>query len=129
MAAGLVALVPARSLALAANGPVDLQQRVGPYTAQMFLDPSRVGANQVHLTFLNQQGLAAGEVSTVTVAVGRSGGALRPVAMRLLAPGHFAGDATFPVAGRYQLTARTTGAAPALTTTFRFRLRGSPARR
>jgi copper transport protein len=121
-AAGLVALVPARSLALAANGPVSVERPVGGYTAQVFLDPSAVGANQVHVTFLNHLGLAAAEISTVRVAVGRRPAAPRPVPMRLLAPGHFAGDVRLPATGRYRLTLATTSGGRPITTTISFEL-------
>src|SRR5213078_570553 len=47
----------------AASGPVNQDRPVGGYTAQVFIDPTAVGANEIHLTFVNAQGLAAGEVT------------------------------------------------------------------
>src|SRR5205085_6379580 len=79
LAAGLVVLVPGRTLALAANGPVNVERHLGTYTAQVFLDPSAVGANQLHVTFVNVQGLAAAEVTRADVLVGPPGGAQKRV--------------------------------------------------
>jgi copper transport protein len=106
LAAGLVAMVPGRSLALAARGPVNKEAHVGRYTVQLFLDPSKPGQNQVHLTFVDAQGLAAAAVTNTSLQLGPTGGKPATVAMRLLAPGHFAGDADLPSAGPY--TARVT---------------------
>jgi len=103
MASVLVALVPGRSLALAAKGPVNQERRAGPYTVQLFVDPTRAGDNEFHVTFVNEAGLAATEVATADVTLGPAGGERNPVAMRLISPGHFVGDATLPGPGRYSL--------------------------
>lgn len=42
-ASALVALVPGRSLAELARGPVNDEQRAGPYRVQLFIDPSAPG--------------------------------------------------------------------------------------
>ena len=104
LAAALVALVPGRSVALAANGPVNTSQRVGDYTVQLFIDPSAPGANELHVTFTDPSGLAAGQVTnaTVTLAQGRPPGAPTPLPVRLISPGHFVGDATL-TDGRYRV--------------------------
>jgi hypothetical protein len=102
LAAGLVVMVPGRSQALVANGPVSIERRAGSYTVQLTLDPSRVGPNQLHVTFVDAQGLGAAEVQTVSVTLGTG-----PVAMRLIAPGHFVGDVDLPRAGRYRITVST----------------------
>jgi copper transport protein len=104
LAAALVALVPGRSIALAANGPVNREQKVGAYTAQLFIDPTQVGANQVHVTFVNAQGLGAAEVTNTTVEIAAPATPPAQVSMRLISPGHFVGDMTLPVAGSYRLT-------------------------
>ena len=122
LAAALVALVPGRSLALAARGPVNQERAAGGYTVQLFVDPTTVGANQVHITFVNPQGLAAAEVSRATVTLARAGAAARPVDMRLISPGHFVGDTTLPAPGRYRLVV-TGGAGTNASTTFSFTLR------
>jgi copper transport protein len=119
-AAALVALVPGRSLAAAANGPVNQEQRAAGYTVQLFLDPSSVGANSVHLTFVNSQGRAASEVVNATVSLRGPRAPASNVAMRLISPGHFVGDAKFPVAGQYEVAVT---AKPRIVTTFRFNLR------
>jgi copper transport protein len=116
VAAALVALVPGRSLALAEKGPVNQERRVGTYTVQLFIDPTTVGDNQVHVTFVNDQGLAAAEVTSTAVSLDG-----QPLAMRLISPGHFVGDTSLPRPGRYRL-AVTTPSAPGPPTTFDFRL-------
>ena len=103
LAAGLVALVPGKSLALAAQGPVNIERRAGGYTMQLFLDPSRVGANQVHVTFVDPQGLGAAEIANADATLTGPTGRPKSLALRLISPGHFVGDATLPVVGRYQL--------------------------
>jgi copper transport protein len=119
LAAALVALVPGRTVALAANGPVNQEKQLGPYTAQLTIDPTAVGPNQFHVTFVNAQGLGAAEVTNSTVGVGRAGAPLDPVAMRLISPGHFVGDTILPTVGAYRV-AVATGAA---STTFQFHLK------
>ena len=126
VAAGLVAGVPGRSLALAAKGAVNQEHRIGTYTAQLFVDPTAVGANQLHVTFVNNQGLAAAEVANAEVSLGPAGpGSVRgaPVQMRLIAPGHFVGDVQLPVPRRYRVSV-TTPAAPGARIDFEFRLFG-----
>ena len=119
LAAALVALVPGRSLALAEGGPVSAERRAGPYTVQLFVDPSAVGANEVHVTFVDDGGLAAAEVTTAAVTLTPPGGRARALAVRLIAPGHFAGDTTLPAPGSYRLDVRTTAGGGA-STQFRF---------
>ncbi len=123
VAAGLVALIPGRSLALAANGPVNLERHAGTYTVQLFIDPTAVGANEIHLTYVNAQGLGAAEVTNTDVTLRPESGPPQPLAMRLISPGHFVGDATL-APGPYHLdTSNGQGAA----TTFDFRLKGRAA--
>ena len=121
MASVLVALVPGRSLALAAKGPVNQERQAGPYTVQLYIDPTRIGENEVHVTFVNEAGLAAAEVATVEVVLGPEGAERAPVEMRLISPGHFVGDANLPAPGRFSLAVASTSAAGA-STTFDFRL-------
>jgi copper transport protein len=120
LASALVALVPGRSLALAEKGAVSVERGIGADTVQLFIDPTAVGANQVHVTFVNPSGLAAAEVTNVTVAVTPPVGSARAVAMRLIAPGHFAGDTTFSRPGKYRLSVSTTAAGKRVSTTFTF---------
>jgi copper transport protein len=89
LAAGLVALVPGRSLALQAGGSVAQEHRAGGYTIQVFADPGSAGANDIHITFVNPQGLGAAEIATAEATVGSSGSAARAMSLRLLSPGHF----------------------------------------
>ena len=114
LAAALVAMVPGRSVALAGTGQVNQERRAGSYTVQLFVDPSRVGDNEIHVTFVNSQGLAAAEVVNLAVTV-----SAKPVEMRLISPGHFVGDTTLPTKGAYHVNA----AAPQASTTFVFALR------
>jgi copper transport protein len=122
LAAALVALVPGRSLAAAGEGAVNQERRVGAHTVQLFIDPSTVGPNQIHATFIDDSGLGASDVTNVAIRVGRTGSVPEPVEMRLISPGHFVGDATLGSAGRYRLSV-TVGADPSgPSTTFDFRL-------
>jgi copper transport protein len=112
LAAGLVALVPGTSLALAAQGPVNLERRAGSYTLQLFLDPSRVGANQVHVTFVNSQGLGAAEIANADATLIGPSGRSQALVLRLISPGHFVGDAALPALGTYRIrVVAPTGAA------------------
>ncbi len=117
-ASALVALVPGRSLALLANGPVNQEQRTGGYTVQLFLDPSTPGANEIHLTFVNPNGLAAAEVADITATLDSA----PPLAMRLISAGHFVGDTDVP-AGPHRLVVTAPKLSPPLSTTFQFKLR------
>jgi copper transport protein len=117
-ASALVALVPGRSLALLARGPVNQEQRAGGYTVQLFIDPSAPGANDVHLTFVNPSGLGAAEVTEITATL-ESGSAL---AMRLISAGHFVGN-TDLAAGAHRLTVTAPRLSPPVSTTFQFKIR------
>lgn len=123
VAATLVALIPGRSLALAANGPVNQERRAGPYTVQLFVDPTAVGANEVHVTYVNAQGLGAAEVTNTEVMLRPLVGDTQTLAMRLISPGHFVGDAIL-APGDYHLD---TSAGQGASTRFDFHLRGAPA--
>lgn len=123
VAATLVALIPGRSLALAANGPVNRERHAGSYTVQLFIDPTAVGANEVHVTYVNGQGLGAAEVTNTEVTLRPLVGPAQTLAMRLISPGHFVGDATL-APGDYHLD---TSAGQGESTTFDFRLKGAPA--
>src|SRR5207245_1475242 len=83
---------------------VIVEGHIGQYTAQVFFAPSAVGANQLHLTFVDAHGLAAAQVTNASVSLGPVGGGLRPVAMRLISAGHFVGDVRLPAPGRYRVS-------------------------
>ncbi|MGH9001376.1 MAG: copper resistance protein CopC [Acidimicrobiia bacterium] len=125
LAAGLVDLVPGRAVALAAKGPVNAQRRAGPYVVQLFVDPTTRGDNEIHVTFVDDSGLAAAGVTNVTVTAMDPGRTTRPVVMRLLAPGHFVGELTLPEPGRYQLAVDAAHPPTPLTATFVFNLSAS----
>jgi copper transport protein len=122
LAAILVVLVPGRSLALAARGPVNQSQRAGTYTVQLLVDPSAPGPNEVHVTFVDPQGLGAAEVVNATAALTGADGVAHPLALRLIAPGHFVSDADLATRGPWSLAVNGSGATSPLSTTFRFRL-------
>lgn len=125
-ASALVALVPGRSLALLARGPVNQEERAGQYSVQLFLDPSEPGANEIHVTFVDPAGLGAAEVAAVTATLSGPGGAAAPLPMKLISPGHFVANSDL-AAGAYRLAVETAAPSPALSTSFRFRLRaGAP---
>jgi copper transport protein len=118
--AGLVVLVPGRTVALAAAGPVNETSRTAGYTVQLYIDPTAVGANEFHVSFVTPSGLAAGEVTNASVSLGPVGSGGTPLAMRLISPGHFVGDGDLPGPGRYQLAvdASTDSAKPSTSFTF-----------
>ncbi|MCU1448089.1 MAG: copper resistance protein CopC [Acidimicrobiales bacterium] len=126
LASALVALVPGKTLALAANGPVNLERPAGAYTVQLFIDQTAV-PNQVHVTFVNGQGLGAAEVANVTVSLTPSGQPSRPLESRLISPGHFVADTPALAAGDYRVDVRAGGGVEAATT-FNVRLskKGNP---
>ena len=122
LASALVTLVPGKTLAIAANGPVNLQRQAGPYTVQFFVDQTAV-PNQVHVTFVNPQGLAAAEVANATASIARGGGPPTPLDMRLLSAGHFVADAGSLPAGAYRIEVAAGGGTP-VSTTFTVKLKG-----
>lgn len=122
LASALVALVPGKTLALAANGPVNLERHAGSYTVQLFVDQTAV-PNQVHVTFVNAQGLAASEVTNVNVSMARGGAPPTSLDMRLISAGHFVADAGTLPPGTYRVDVAAAGAIPA-STTFTVKLSG-----
>jgi copper transport protein len=130
-ASALVALVPGRSLALLAKGPVNQEQKAGQYTVQLFIDPSSVGDNELHVTFVDPNGLGASEVTALTATLTGPAGPNAPgdgtaptgPALRLISAGHFVGDVRL-AAGGYRLDVRAPGLSPPLSTTFSFKIRG-----
>jgi hypothetical protein len=124
-ASALVALVPGRSLALLARGPVNQEQRAGAYTVQLFIDPSAPGANELHVTFVDPNGLGAADVTAVTATLAAAGGtapASAAPALRLISAGHFVGNLDL-AAGAYRLDVRAPMTSPPIATTFQFKLR------
>ena len=121
--AGLVVLVPGRTVALAASGPVNQTARSVGYTVQLYIDPTAVGANEFHVSFVTPDGLAAGEVTNATVALAPLGAAPQPLAMRLISPGHFVGDGNLAGPGHYELSVIASAGSANPSTTFNFRLR------
>jgi hypothetical protein len=101
---------------------VNLERHAGQYTVQLFVDQTAV-PNQVHVTFVNAQGLAAPEVTNVTVSLARAGSPPSPLDMRLLSPGHFVADAGTLAPGRYQIAVAAGGGVQA-STSFTIKLSG-----
>ena len=120
LAAALIAAVPGRSLALAEGGPFTAERPAGPYLVQLFVDPSDVGANEMHVTFVGEDGLAAAEVANTTVRLTPPGGAARSTAVRLIAPGHFTGELTLSRPGSYRVAVSTTSDGRQVTASFTF---------
>jgi copper transport protein len=71
-------------------------------TVQVYLDPGKPGANEVHVTFFDTAGNEL-PVASVTMALGPAGGVLAPLTPRQLEPGHFVADTTL-AAGTYGLS-------------------------
>jgi hypothetical protein len=84
-----------------------------------------VGANEVHVTFVNAQGLAAAEVSGADVSLAPDGRPSTSLPMRLISPGHFVGDTTLPAPGRYRLSVTGRAGGTSAATTIDFRLRAT----
>lgn len=126
LAAGLVDLVPGRTIALAAKGPVNQEHRVSvpgqEYTVQLFIDPTQAGQNDLHVTFVDSSGLSAADIANTDVELAVGEGDPQPVRMRLLSPGHFVGEADLPQPGPYRLAVRSPAPAGELATTFDFRM-------
>lgn len=125
LAAVLVDLVPGRTLALASNGPVNQQHTVGTYTVQLFLDPSAVGINEVHLTIVDTSGLAAAGVSNATATVSEPDASSRPLRLRLLAPGHLAGLLNASSPGGYRVDIEAQSPTGPLRSSFSFELKST----
>ncbi len=62
-------------------------------SVQVYLDPGREGANEVHATFFDGAGNEL-PVPSTQMAMGPVGGALAALAPRTLEPGHFVADTT-----------------------------------
>jgi copper transport protein len=120
LAAVLVAAVPGRTAALA-GGLVNTSKPAGPYTVQLLIDPSAAGANELHLTFTDRGGLAAGQIGNVQGSLTRvdQTGAPTSLQLRLLAPGHFVSDVSLAAPARYQLAVRAPGAEASFAFTIR----------
>jgi hypothetical protein len=104
---------------------VNQTARTSGYTVQLYIDPTHVGANEFHVSFVTPDGLAAADVANATVSLAALGAAPGPLAMRLISPGHFVGDGDLPAPGHYQLAVDATAGSTKASTTFTFRLRES----
>lgn len=65
----------------------------GGVVLNSYLDPGRPGFNEVHATFIAASGQELPVPRPITIAVGRAGGAVRPLPVRRFSTGHFIGDA------------------------------------
>ena len=77
-------------------------------TVQVYLDPGRAGANEVHVTFFDATGTEL-PVESLSATLGPTGGVAAALTPRLLEPGHFVADVTL-AAGTDTLS--ISGAAP-----------------
>jgi copper transport protein len=121
-ASALVALVPGRSLAEQARGPVNEEHRVGPYTVQLFIDPSSPGANEIHVTCIDANGLGATDVTAIEATLASGDAAATPLALRLISTGHFVANTDLE-AGDHRLAVGVSAVSPPLATSFSFKLR------
>ena len=71
-------------------------------SVQVYLDPGKAGANEVHATFFDAAGNEL-PVQSVVMVLGPSGGAASTLTPRQLEPGHFVADTTLS-AGTYTLS-------------------------
>jgi copper transport protein len=70
-------------------------------SVQLYLDPGKAGANEVHITYFDAKGNEA-PVSSTTLSLRRSGSPVLTPKPRILEPGHFVADARLE-AGMYTL--------------------------
>jgi putative copper export protein/methionine-rich copper-binding protein CopC len=75
----------------------------GGATVQVYLDPGKVGPNELHVTFFDAKG-AELPVPSAAVSLGRAGEAPAPLDPRELEPGHFAADTSVSAAGTYAVS-------------------------
>jgi len=71
-------------------------------TVQVYIDPGKAGANEVHLTFFDSAGKEL-PVPTAQLSIGPAGGAPSQPVLRTLEPGHFVADATLSL-GTYSVS-------------------------
>jgi copper transport protein len=71
-------------------------------SVQVYLDPGKAGANEVHATFFDAAGNEL-PVQSVVMVLGPSGGAASTLTPRQLEPGHFVADTSLS-AGTYTLS-------------------------
>lgn len=76
-------------------------------SVQFYVDPPRVGQAEVHATFFDASGKGVGELDQIVlVASAPDGTEPKPVATRVLTPGHFVADLTLtPGVWRFDVTA------------------------
>jgi hypothetical protein len=103
--------------------------RAGPYTVRLLVGPKFPGSNKVRITFVDAQGLPAGDVTTIDLVVERAGHNPRLLAMGWTGPGQFAGDTDLVTPGLYRLLVRTmlSTSRTSVSTTFTIQLQSSPA--
>lgn len=65
----------------------------GGVVLNTYLDPGRPGFNEVHATFIGANGRELPVPRPIAIAIGRSGGTVRPLPVRRFSTGHFIGDA------------------------------------
>jgi copper transport protein len=80
----------------------------GGNTVQIYLDPGKPGANELHATFFDPNGNEL-PVPTAQMSMGPKGQPLAPLTPRRLEPGHFVADTSL-AAGTFAVS--VTGAAP-----------------
>jgi putative copper export protein/methionine-rich copper-binding protein CopC len=71
-------------------------------TVQVYIDPGKAGANEVHLTFFDRANKEL-PVPSAQLGIGLAGQALSQPVVRTLEPGHFVADATLS-AGTYSVS-------------------------
>ena len=94
---------------------------------QLFIDPSTPGRNEVHLTFVDANGLGVAEITapTASLTAGTERVSHSPLD-RLLSVGHFVADPDLTV-GAHRLAVTVPRRRAALSTTFSFKLRAGGA--
>jgi copper transport protein len=123
-AAALVAVPPGRTVVIGSTGTLQRAQHAGSYQVELTVDPLTVGPNQLHLTFVNESGVAASEIGAATAALTPPKGPASPLDLQPFSGGQWIAQVTLPAAGPYRLTVSGQGT-QTVRTTFRFRLAGT----
>ncbi|HZQ27767.1 MAG TPA: copper resistance protein CopC [Acidimicrobiales bacterium] len=124
IAAALVAVPPGRTVIIGSTGTLQRAQHAGSYQVELTIDPLALGPNQLHLTFVNEAGIAASEIGAATGALTPPTGPASPLDLQPFSGGQWVSQVTLPSAGPYRLTVSGQGT-QTVRTTFRFRLAGT----
>jgi copper transport protein len=102
----LVAEPPPKALAAAQSGPVSQDVRIGPFDANVVVDPARSGANELHVYLLDRTTGQPTAVDEVRISASLLAARIGPLRLdpTVAGPGHYlVPGATFPLAGAWTI--------------------------